>query len=65
MEKIPVTETQKPMKRQLRRERWDVPEPVFWRSAKGESLRPLSEGDRDELMRRFEARGRVGALDAG
>ncbi len=65
MEKIPVTETQKPMKRQLRRERWDVPEPVFWRSAKGESLRTLSEGDRDELMRRFEARGRVGALDVG
>jgi fatty-acyl-CoA synthase len=65
MEAIPVTETQKPMKRQLRRERWDVPEPVFWRPAKGESLRPLSEGDRDDLLRRFEERGRVGALDAG
>jgi fatty-acyl-CoA synthase len=65
MDKIPVTETQKPMKRQLRRERWDAPEPVFWRSAKGEALRPLSEGDRDDLLRRFEARGRVGALDVG
>jgi fatty-acyl-CoA synthase len=65
MEAIPVTETQKPMKRQLRRERWDVPEPVFWRPAKGESLRPLSEADRDELLRRFDERGRVGALDAG
>ena len=65
MDKIPVTETQKPMKRQLRRERWDAPEPVYWRSAKGESLRPLSEGDREDLLRRFEERGRVGALDLG
>jgi hypothetical protein len=64
MDKIPVTETQKPMKRRLRRERWDAPDPVFWRSTKAESLRPLHEGDRNELLRRFEARGRVGALDA-
>jgi fatty-acyl-CoA synthase len=65
VDKMPVTETQKPMKRQLRRERWDAPEPVYWRAAKGESLRLLSEGDREELLRRFEERGRVGALDLG
>ncbi len=63
MDKIPVTETQKPMKRQLRKERWDAPEPVWWRPAKGESLRPFEPGDREELLRRFEERGRVGALD--
>jgi fatty-acyl-CoA synthase len=65
MDAIPVTETQKPLKRQLRRERWDVPDPVFWRPAKHEALRDLSDGDRGELLRRFEARGRVGVLDAG
>jgi hypothetical protein len=60
---MPVTETQKPMKRQLRREKWDAPDPVYWRPGKGEALRPFSEGDREELLRRFEERGRVGALD--
>jgi fatty-acyl-CoA synthase len=65
MDAIPVTETQKPLKRQLRRERWEAPEPVYWRPTKGDPLRDLSEGDRDELLRRFEERGRVGVLDAG
>jgi len=65
MDAIPVTETQKPMKRVLRRERWEAPDPVFWRPSKGEALQRLSEGDRGELQRRFEERGRVGALDAG
>ncbi len=64
MQSIPVTETQKPMKRQLRRERWDVPDPVFWRPAKGKPLRPFSEADGAELLARFEERGRVGALEA-
>jgi len=63
MEAIPVTETQKPMKRRLRHERWEVPEPVFWRPTKTDSLRALSDGDRQELQRRFEERGRVGVLD--
>ena len=34
-EDMPVTESQKPMKRQLRRERWETDEPVLWRPAKG------------------------------
>ena len=65
MDAIPVTETQKPMKRLLRRERWAVADDVYWRPAKGEPLRPMSDGDRDELQRRFEERDRVGVLDAG
>ncbi len=65
MEAIPVTETQKPMKRLLRRERWAVTDDVYWRPAKGEPLRHMSDDDRDELQRRFEERDRVGVLDAG
>jgi acyl-CoA synthetase (AMP-forming)/AMP-acid ligase II len=62
---VPVTETQKPMKRLLRGQRWEVDDEVHWRPAKGEALRPMSAGDREELQRRFEERGRVGALDVG
>jgi fatty-acyl-CoA synthase len=65
MDAIPVTETQKPMKRQLRRERWEVPEVVYWRPDKPDALRELGDGDRVDLMRSFEERGRVGVLDAG
>jgi fatty-acyl-CoA synthase len=65
MDAIPVTETQKPMKRKLRRERWDAPTDVYWRPAKGDALRPLSDADREELHRRFEASDRVAVLDAG
>jgi hypothetical protein len=65
MDTVPVTETQKPMKRLLRGERWEGDDEVYWRSAKGEALRPMSAADRAELRRRFEERGRVGALDVG
>jgi len=63
MDSIPVTETQKPMKRQLRRERWEVDDPVYWRPRKGEALRRLEPADREELRRRFEERGRATVLD--
>ena len=65
MDAIPVTETQKPMKRRLRRERWEVPEVVYWRPGKADALRELGDGDRADLMRSFEERGRVGVLDVG
>jgi fatty-acyl-CoA synthase len=64
-EDMPVTESQKPIKRQLRRERWDTDEPVYWRPAKGGPLRPMTADDRTALRAEFEARGRVAALDAG
>jgi fatty-acyl-CoA synthase len=63
MDAVPVTETQKPMKRLLRRERWEVGDDVHWRPAKGEALRSMSTDDRAELQRRFEEHGRVAALD--
>jgi fatty-acyl-CoA synthase len=65
MDAVPVTETQKPMKRLLRRERWAVTDEVYWRPAKADRLRPLGDDDRDELQRRFVERDRVGVLDAG
>jgi fatty-acyl-CoA synthase len=65
VEKMPTTESQKPMKRQLRHERWDPDGGVYWRPAKNEPLRPMGAADRDELRKRFEARDRLTALDVG
>src|SRR5262249_60333252 len=64
-EDMPMTESQKPMKRQLRRERWDTDEPVFWRPAKGEPLQVMRDADRAALRAGFESRGRLAARDAG
>jgi len=61
--KMPTTESQKPMKRQLRHERWEPADGVYWRPAKGEPLQPMTDADREELRKRFEARGRLTALD--
>jgi steroid-22-oyl-CoA synthetase len=65
VDKMPTTESQKPMKRQLRHERWDAAGGVYWRPAKNEPLRPMDDADREELTSRFEARGRLTALDVG
>ncbi len=64
-EDMPVTESQKPVKRQLRRERWDTDEPVFWRPTKGAPLQPMTAADRDALHAEFERHGRLAALDLG
>jgi len=64
-EDMPVTESQKPMKRQLRRERWDTDEPVFWRPTKGAPLRRMTGEDRAALLAEFARHGRLAALDAG
>ena len=60
---LPVTETQKILKRVLRRERWDAHDPVWWRSKKGDPLRPMTDEDRADLRARFEARGRLDQLE--
>jgi fatty-acyl-CoA synthase len=62
---LPMTETQKILKRVLRRERWDVSDPVWWRPSKAAPLETMIDASRSELHGRFEARGRVAALDAG
>jgi hypothetical protein len=61
---MPTTETQKVLKRLLRRQRWDVDEPVYWRESRDAPLRAMTDDDRAELHGRFEARGRLGALEA-
>ena len=60
---LPVTETQKILKRVLRRERWEVADPVYWRPHRGEPLAPMTAEDRDELRARFAARERLDQLE--
>ena len=62
---MPVTESQKPLKRQLRRERWDTDEVVFWRPGKGVPLQRMTPADRDALHAEFARHGRLAALDVG
>ncbi|MEI8001996.1 MAG: AMP-binding protein [Actinomycetes bacterium] len=62
---LPVTESQKPLKRQLRRERWDTTDAVSWRPAKGQPLQPMTGADRSALLAAFARHGRSGALDVG
>ena len=60
---LPVTETQKVLKRLLRRERWEVDDPVWWRPQRGQPLRPMTDEDRQELQARFRARHRLDQLE--
>jgi fatty-acyl-CoA synthase len=60
---LPVTETQKVLKRVLRRDRWEASDPVFWRPHKGEALVAMTDGDRAELRARFGARDRLDQLE--
>jgi fatty-acyl-CoA synthase len=60
---LPVTETSKVLKRLLRQERWEC-DGVWWRPEPGAPYRHMDADDRDELRRRFEARGRTAALEA-
>ncbi|MCJ7439087.1 MAG: long-chain-fatty-acid--CoA ligase [Acidimicrobiia bacterium] len=62
---LPMTETQKILKRLLRRERWDVSDPLWWRPSKAAPLEAMTDANRGELLGRFEARDRVAALEAG
>ena len=55
---LPITQTAKVQKRQLRAERWECDEPVFFRAAKGEPLRRMTARDVAALRARFAERGR-------
>ena len=46
---LPVTATNKVLKRVLRAERWQVDDPVWWRPEPGAPYRELSEADRRAL----------------
>jgi fatty-acyl-CoA synthase len=60
---LPTTQTAKVLKRQLRRERWEVAEPVWWRPTKGAALVPLDDEGRAAIHADFTARDRLGELD--
>ena len=60
---LPSTETNKILKRVLRRERWECADPVWLRSAEG-SYRPLTPGDVAALREQFRARDREAVLEA-
>lgn len=60
---LPITQTSKVLKRQLRGQRWECDEPVYWRPAKGEPLRPMTAEDRATVRAAFAARDRLGELD--
>jgi fatty-acyl-CoA synthase len=60
---LPITQTAKVLKRQLRGERWECDEPVYWRPAKGDRLRRMTDDDRAAVRAAFAARDRLGELD--
>ena len=58
---LPSTQTNKILKRVLRRERWECADPVWIRDGSG--YRRLEDADRAAILERFSARGREAALD--
>jgi fatty-acyl-CoA synthase len=60
---LPSTQTNKVLKRALRKERWECPDTVWWRPEKGAPYRRLAAEDREAIRERFAARGRSAALD--
>jgi fatty-acyl-CoA synthase len=61
---LPVTETNKIKKRDLRRERWECADPVWWRPEREGPYVKLTPNDVAALRERFVARGREHLLEA-
>jgi fatty-acyl-CoA synthase len=61
---LPVTESNKVKKRDLRRERWECDDPVWWRPEKDGPYVPFTPADAAALRDRFAARGRLHVLEA-
>ena len=62
---LPVTATNKIDKAPLRRDRWTSTgdDFVYWRPERREPLRPLTDDDRSEILRRFASNGRLDVLN--
>ena len=58
---LPSTQTNKILKRVLRRERWECQDEVWLRE--GETYRPLTDDDVAAIQARFRARDREAVLD--
>jgi fatty-acyl-CoA synthase len=61
---LPVTQTNKLLKRSLRNERWECPDAVWWKPERGAAYRRIDENDVEQIRRRFSERGREAALQA-
>jgi len=61
---FPMTATNKVIKRELVRERWEVDSPVWWRRDRRGPLVPFTDGDAAALREQFDTSGRVHVLDA-
>ena len=61
---MPTTETNKLMRRALRRERWEVLDPLWWRPRTGDGLAEFTPSDRAEWHMAFAEHGRLQVLDA-
>lgn len=59
---LPVTQTSKVQKRQLRAERWECSEPVYFAPSRDEPYRRITPEDLTTLRATFEARGRASLL---
>jgi len=63
---LPRTATNKPLLRQLRREKFRldlVSDPIYWREDRRQPYRPFGAGDYRDLARRFAESGRENLLD--
>jgi fatty-acyl-CoA synthase len=60
---LPVTQTKKVLKRQLRQERWDTSDPVWWQRERGAPYGLMTEVDVRTLNAEFARRGRGDVLN--
>jgi fatty-acyl-CoA synthase len=63
VDRFPMTETNKVIKRELVRQRWDVDDPVWWRRDRDGAYMPFTADDAAALRARFEANDRAHVLD--
>ncbi len=61
---LPLTHTNKIMKRDLRRQRWETADPVWWKPDREGSYRLLTDADVAALLGEFERAGRAHVLEA-
>lgn len=59
---LPISRTSKVQKRQLRAERWECGETVYYRPAKGDRLRLMGSEDVETVRAEFESRDRLSQL---
>jgi acyl-CoA synthetase (AMP-forming)/AMP-acid ligase II len=63
VQKLPVTETNKILKRELVGERWSVDDPIWWRRGRELAYVPFTSDDAAALRKQFADAGRAHVLD--